>query len=86
MSAKRISDVQSPSDDRAARQAVPRAVQQSDFMIAVAGADPSLWHDKVGCPSVGSPLASGAGMEVIASPHDLEAERALKASGQASRC
>jgi hypothetical protein len=39
VSAKRISDVQPPFNDRAARQAVPRAVQQSDFMIAVAGAD-----------------------------------------------
>jgi peptide/nickel transport system substrate-binding protein len=80
----RFNHLQPPFDDPAARRAVLRAVQQSDFMIAVAGDDRSLWHDSVGCFPVGSPLASSAGMEALTSARDLDAARAaLQASGHA---
>ena len=78
----RFNHLQPPFDDPAARRALLKAVSQSDFMQAVAGDDPKLWHDAVGCFPVGSPLASGVGMEVLTSPRDLDAARsALKAAG-----
>jgi peptide/nickel transport system substrate-binding protein len=80
----RFNHLQPPFDDPAARRAVLRAVQQSDFMIAVAGEDRSLWHDGVGCFPVGSPLASSAGIEALTSARDLDAAKAaLQASGHA---
>ncbi|WP_158930447.1 ABC transporter substrate-binding protein [Acidisphaera sp. S103] len=80
----RFNHLQPPFDDPAARRAVLKAVQQSDFMIAVAGDDPSQWRDKVGCFPLGSPLASSAGMQALTSPRDLDAAKAaLQASGHA---
>jgi peptide/nickel transport system substrate-binding protein len=71
-----------PFDDPAARRALLSAVQQSDFMTAVAGTDPSMWRDGVGCFPLGSPLASSVGMEVLTGPRDLNAAKeALRASG-----
>jgi peptide/nickel transport system substrate-binding protein len=80
----RFNHLQPPFDDPAARRAVLKAVRQSDFMTSVAGDDPTLWHDGVGCFPAGSPLASDAGMEALTSPRDLNAARAaLRAAGKA---
>ena len=80
----RFNHLQPPFNDPAARQALLKAVQQSDFMTAVAGDDPQLWHDGVGCFPVGSPLASDAGMGALTSPRDLAAARsALQQAGYA---
>jgi peptide/nickel transport system substrate-binding protein len=82
--ALRFNHLLPPFDDPAARRAVLMAVQQSDFMTAVAGDDHSLWHDGVGCFPVGSPLASEAGLQALTSPRDQDAARAaLQASGHA---
>ncbi|MBS0638878.1 MAG: ABC transporter substrate-binding protein [Acetobacteraceae bacterium] len=71
-----------PFDDPAVRRALLKAVTQSDFMTAVAGVDPSLWRDGVGCFPSGSPLASGTGMEALTAPRDLEGTKAaLRAAG-----
>lgn len=80
----RFNHLQPPFNNPAARRALLKAIQQSDFMTAVAGEDPSLWHDGVGCFPVGSPLASGVGMDALTSPRDLEAAKAaLQAAGAA---
>ncbi len=80
----RFNLLQPPFNDPAARRALLKAVRQSDFMTAVAGDDPKLWHDGVGCFPLGSPLASNAGMEALTSPRDLDAARsALNAAGKA---
>ncbi len=80
----RFNHLQPPFDDPAARRALLKAVKQSDFMIAVAGEDPKLWHDGVGCFPIGSPLASNTGMEALTSPRDINAARqAIAASGHA---
>jgi peptide/nickel transport system substrate-binding protein len=80
----RFNHLQPPFDDPAARRAMLKAVQQSDFMTAVAGDDHSLWHENVGCFPIGSPLASTAGLDALMSPRDVNAARtALQASGHA---
>ncbi|HVZ10238.1 ABC transporter substrate-binding protein [Rhodopila sp.] len=71
-----------PFDDPAARRALLKAVQQSDFMTAVAGTDPSMWREGVGVFPADTPLASNVGMDALTSPRDLDAARsALRASG-----
>ena len=82
--ALRFNQLLPPFDDPAVRRAVLAAVDQSDFMQAVAGDDPSAWRAGVGYFPVGSPYASDAGMAALTRPRDLAAARAaLAASGAA---
>ncbi len=78
----RFNELQPPFDDSAARRALLRSVQQSDFMAAAAGDDHRLWRDGVGCFRVGTVLASNAGLEVLTSPRDLPTEAQAR-SGRA---
>ena len=64
-----------PFDNPAIRRALLGAVDQSDFMTAVAGTDTSLWKDGVGYFPPGSPLQSDAGMAALAGPRDMEQVR-----------
>jgi peptide/nickel transport system substrate-binding protein len=71
-----------PFNNAAIRRAVLGAIDQSEIMSAVAGADHSLWDDKVGvfCPE--SPMASDAGMAALTSPRDYEkVKKELAAAG-----
>ncbi len=80
--ALRFNHTQPPFDNPALRRALLGAIDQADYMAAVAGADRSNWNDGVGvfCPA--SPMASQAGMEVLTSPRDLDGvKRAVAASG-----
>jgi peptide/nickel transport system substrate-binding protein len=61
-----------PFDNAAIRRALLGAVDQADFMTAVAGTDPSGWKDKVGYFPPGSPLASDVGMQVLEGPRDYD--------------
>lgn len=71
-----------PFDNPALRRAVLKAVNQRDYMEAVAGADPSVWNDKVGIFPPSSPMVNDAGMEVVTGKHDLAAIKAeVAASG-----
>ena len=71
-----------PFDRPEMRRALLGAVQQSDYMIAVAGEDRTLWRDKVGFFAPGAPMANDAGIEALTSPRDLSAvKRALEAGG-----
>ena len=80
--ALRFNHLLPPFDDPAARRALLTAVRQSDFMTAVAGTDPAMWREAVGCFPNGSPLASNVGMEALTGPRDLNAaKQALRASG-----
>jgi hypothetical protein len=57
------------------------AVNQRDFMTAIAGDDSSLWHDKVGFFAPGSNMASEEG-EALNGPRDLAAAAmAIKDAG-----
>ncbi len=66
----RMNQLQPPFDNPAIRRALLGAVDQSDFMQAVVGTDPALWHDQVGVFCPGTPLASQAGMDVLTSKRD----------------
>lgn len=71
-----------PFDKPAVRRAILRAMSQQDFMIASAGADPSLWNARTGVFTPGSPLANEAGMEAITGPRDIErSKRELREAG-----
>jgi peptide/nickel transport system substrate-binding protein len=61
-----------PFNNPAIRRALLGGIDQSDFMTAVAGTDPSGWRDKVGYFPPGSPLASDVGMTVLEGPRDLD--------------
>ncbi|MBC7801839.1 MAG: ABC transporter substrate-binding protein [Gemmatimonadaceae bacterium] len=78
----RFNQLHPPFDNAALRRAVLGAVQQSDYMQAVAGPDRSLWADGVGFFCPGTPLANAAGMEALNGPRDLDrSRRAVADSG-----
>ena len=71
-----------PFDNPAIRRALLGAVDQVEFMTAVAGNDRSLWKDRVGVFSPGTPMASEVGIEVLTGKRDLEkVKRDLVAAG-----
>ncbi|WP_426960104.1 ABC transporter substrate-binding protein [Muricoccus radiodurans] len=78
----RFNHQHAPFNNPAIRRAVLDAVDQTPFMQAVAGEDPSLWQDRVGFFTPGTPMASNAGMENLFGPRDLErSKRELAAAG-----
>ncbi len=78
----RMNQLHPPFDNPKIRQALLGAVDQADFMSAVAGTDPSRWKDKVGIFPPGSPLATDVGMEVLTSPRDYaKVKREIIAAG-----
>ena len=71
-----------PFDNPAIRRALLGAIDQADFMTAVAGDDRTLWKDRVGVFSPGTPMATEAGIQVLTSPRDLDRVRqAIKDAG-----
>ncbi|MCW3475780.1 ABC transporter substrate-binding protein [Limobrevibacterium gyesilva] len=64
-----------PFDNPAIRRALLGAIDQADFMTAVAGPDPELWKDRVGVFSPGTPMANEAGIEVLSGKRDLDKVR-----------
>jgi peptide/nickel transport system substrate-binding protein len=69
-----------PFDKAAVRRAVLPAINQREFMEAFGSEDREFWQDGVGVFTKGSPLASDAGVEILAG--NLDAARlALGASG-----
>jgi peptide/nickel transport system substrate-binding protein len=66
-----------PFDNGALRRAIWPALSQTDVMLAVNGEDRSLWADRMGYFTPGTPLANDAGMEHITAPRDLEKARRL---------
>ena len=82
--ALRFNQLQPPFDDPAVRRSLLAAIDQSDFMQAVAGDDASAWRQGVGFFPVASSSASEAGMSVLTGPRDLAAAKAaLAATGKA---
>lgn len=78
----RLNHLHPPFDNPAIRRAVLSAVDQADFMNAVAGTEPSAWRDGVGIWPPGGPLATDAGMEAILAPRDLaRAREAIRQAG-----
>ena len=78
----RPNSTQPPFNNPAIKRAVMQAIQQSDFLTAIAGEDRAMWHDNVGFFHPSSPFASDAGMEALTSPRDFDkAKRMLEAAG-----
>jgi len=71
-----------PFDNAELRRAMLGAVNQSDYMIGMVGADTKLWREHCGYFCPGTPMASDAGMEALTGLRDLEAvKRAIDAAG-----
>jgi peptide/nickel transport system substrate-binding protein len=79
----RFNHLYPPFDNPAIRRAVLRAVNQKEFMTAVAGeADAGVINDRVGFFAPGSRYSSGTGMDNFSADPDLAASRkAVMAAG-----
>jgi peptide/nickel transport system substrate-binding protein len=78
----RFNHLNPPFTNAALRRAILGAVNQSDYMVAMVGADTRLWKEGCGYFCPGTPMASDAGMKALTSPRDLEtAKRAIAAAG-----
>ena len=78
----RLNHLHPPFNNPAIRRALLRAVDQADFMRAVAGEDPTMWRADVGMFCPGTPPASTAGLETITVPRDIEgARREIREAG-----
>ncbi|WP_267359962.1 MULTISPECIES: ABC transporter substrate-binding protein [unclassified Methylobacterium] len=78
----RFNHLHPPFDNPAIRRALLGAIDQTEFMSAVAGDERALWKDHVGvfCPD--APMATRAGTEVLVGPRDFGAvKRALTEAG-----
>ena len=72
----RFNQLRPPFDNPAIRRAVLAAASQKDFMDAVVGDTPGAARTDVGFFAPGTPMASTAGLEALAGPHDASAARA----------
>ena len=58
------------------------AIDQTEFMIAAQGTDPTLWHVPVGFFPPGSPMASDVGLAALTGKRDYaKVQKDLKAAG-----
>ena len=70
-----MNHLQLPFSNPDIRHALLRAVDQTDFVRAVAGADPSNCRTGVGIFPLGAPMASEAGLESLRGRHDINLAR-----------
>jgi peptide/nickel transport system substrate-binding protein len=78
----RLNQLHPPFDNPAIRHALWGALDQGDFMAAVVGDTPNASRTGIGFFAPGTPMASEAGMGVLAGPRDAAAAaRAIKAAG-----
>jgi peptide/nickel transport system substrate-binding protein len=82
----RMNHLHPPFDNPALRRAMVAAVSQEDFVTAVVGTDPKMWHTGVGCFCPGTPMASDASMGTLTGPRDMGRVREMvKAAGYDGR-
>jgi peptide/nickel transport system substrate-binding protein len=77
----RFNCIQPPFNNVAIRRAVAMAIDQSDYLRAVAGDDPAAWGACEGVFTCGSPLESTAGSDILKQHSIDKAKAALKAAG-----
>ena len=78
----RFNQNQPPFDRPEMRRAVMRAINQEDFVNAIAGGEPELQRTGIGFFPPGTPDATDDGLETIRPRYtDAEAKAALKAAG-----
>lgn len=73
----KMNNLQPPFNNPAIRRAMIRAVDQADFMTAIAGEDRAMWRDKVGIFTPSTDMANDAGMDVLNSPRDMARVKAM---------
>ncbi len=76
----RFNGLHPPFDNPAIRRAVLAGVDQATFMQAAFGDDRALWRDRVGVWSLGKPMSTDAGVEVMAGDA-AKAKRMLAEAG-----
>ncbi|WP_043361580.1 ABC transporter substrate-binding protein [Belnapia sp. F-4-1] len=82
MALLRFNSLHPPFNNPAIRRALLGGVEQSDYMSAVIGTDPSNWRDGVGCFPPGTPMASTVGLDALKGPRDYDkVKRDLAAAG-----
>ena len=82
MACLRMNEVQPPFDNPEIRRALLKAVNQTDFMIAVSGTDPKMRHVPTGIFCPGTPMASDVGLDVFTGPRDYAgAKKQIEAAG-----
>ena len=82
MSIMRLNHLQAPFNDRAVRQAVALATDQSEYMRATLGDDRSVWRECHSLFPCGTPLGTEDLSPLNAPPRNLDRARAaLQASG-----
>ena len=78
----RFNELHPPFNNPDIRRALLPALNQADFMQAIAGDNKESWRADVGFFAPGTPMASQVGMEAFTGPRDLErAKREIKAAG-----
>jgi peptide/nickel transport system substrate-binding protein len=79
-----LNQLHPPFNNRAIRQAVLSAIDQTAFMQAAVGDDTAMYRVPIGVFAPGQRMASNAGMKALTGPRDLDRSRAaLKAAGYA---
>jgi peptide/nickel transport system substrate-binding protein len=66
----KMNNLQPPFDNPEIRRALLRAVDQKEYMTAVAGEDTTMYRTGVGIFTPGTDMASDVGMEVFKGPRD----------------
>jgi peptide/nickel transport system substrate-binding protein len=78
----KLNHLQPPFNNPEIRRALIGAINQADFMTAIAGDDKTMWRGGVGFFTPGTDMASDAGMEALNSPRDIaKVKAAIKAAG-----
>ena len=78
----RFNHLQPPFNNPGVRRALLGAVDQLEFMEAVAGAERELWKAGTGCFPSSSPMANDAGMQALTGKRDMARVKAdLSAAG-----
>ncbi|MDX2155239.1 MAG: ABC transporter substrate-binding protein [Hyphomicrobiaceae bacterium] len=75
----RLNHLHPPFNDVKVRRAVQMALNQEDYMRAVAGSDKSLWSTLGSVFTPGTPVFSDAGGEALTGPRDIEGAKKLLA-------
>ncbi len=75
MACMRLNHLVAPFDNPAIRRALLKAIDQTDFMLAVAGDDPVMRHVPTGLFCPGTPMATEVGLDVFAGKRDYDAVR-----------
>jgi peptide/nickel transport system substrate-binding protein len=78
----RMNQLFPPYDNAGIRRALLPALDQADFMTAVAGDNRSAWRDNIGFFAPDTPMASDAGLTALAGPRDVNrAKQQLEQAG-----